>query len=52
MSEDFVPKWIAWESTQRCNLQCVHCRCSSDMEAAMGDMSTQEAKQMIDLWTG
>lgn len=45
---EFIPKWLAWESTQRCNLQCVHCRCSSDMEAAKGDFSTEEAKKMID----
>jgi MoaA/NifB/PqqE/SkfB family radical SAM enzyme len=41
--EEFIPKWIAWESTQRCNLNCVHCRCSSDMDAAVGDFSTEEA---------
>jgi heme b synthase len=44
----FLPKWIAWESTQRCNLRCVHCRCSSDMEAAVGDFTTAEAKKLID----
>ncbi len=27
----FIPKWIAWELTERCNLSCVHCRCSADM---------------------
>ena len=48
MTTDFVPKWIAWESTQRCNLRCVHCRCSSDLEAAEGDFTTQEARQLID----
>ena len=46
--EEFIPKWIAWESTQRCNLSCVHCRCSSDMDAAIGDFSTEEAFKMID----
>ena len=46
--EEFIPKWIAWESTQRCNLNCVHCRCSSDMSAAAGDFSTAEAFKMID----
>ncbi len=46
--EEFIPKWIAWESTQRCNLNCVHCRCSSDMDAAVGDFNTQEAFKMID----
>jgi radical SAM protein with 4Fe4S-binding SPASM domain len=26
----FEPKWIAWEITRRCNLQCIHCRSSSE----------------------
>lgn len=47
-SPEFIPKWIAWESTQRCNLNCVHCRCSSDMDAAVGDFNTEEAFKMID----
>ena len=47
-SPEFIPKWIAWESTQRCNLNCVHCRCSSDMDAAVGDFNTAEAKKLID----
>jgi heme b synthase len=46
--EKFIPKWIAWESTQRCNLNCVHCRCSSDMSAAEGDFNTEEAFKLID----
>lgn len=45
---DFIPKWIAWEATQRCNLKCVHCRCSSDMESAVGDFTTEEAYKLID----
>jgi AdoMet-dependent heme synthase len=28
---EFEPKWIAWEITRRCNLQCVHCRSSSTL---------------------
>ncbi|MHB8765587.1 MAG: radical SAM protein [Deferrisomatales bacterium] len=48
MAQEFVPKWIAWESTQRCNLRCVHCRCSSDLEAAQGDFTTAEAKKLLD----
>jgi heme b synthase len=48
MPEEFLPKWIAWETTRRCNLECVHCRCSSDLEAAEGDFTTAEARRMID----
>ena len=47
-TEEFIPKWIAWETTQRCNLNCVHCRCSSDMQAAEGDFTTEEAFKLID----
>ena len=46
--KEFAPKWIAWEITGRCNLNCIHCRSSSSMEAAKGDLSTQEAKKLID----
>lgn len=42
------PKWIAWEITGRCNLQCIHCRSSSGMTAEQGDMSTGEAIRFID----
>jgi heme b synthase len=48
MKSEFIPKWIAWESTQRCNLRCVHCRCSSDLQAAEGDFTTAEAFKLID----
>ncbi len=30
------------------NLNCVHCRCSSDMSAAAGDFNTPEAFRLID----
>ena len=46
---DFEPKWLAWEITRRCNLNCVHCRSSSDLEAAgHPDFSLAEAKRVLD----
>lgn len=46
---EFTPKWIAWEITRRCNLKCVHCRSSSEMEAAgHPDFSLEEAYRVID----
>ncbi len=46
---EFSPKWIAWEITRRCNLHCVHCRSSSEMEAkGHPDFSTSEAFRVID----
>jgi AdoMet-dependent heme synthase len=46
--QEFIPKWIAWETTQRCNLNCVHCRCSSGMNSTEGDFTTEEAFKLID----
>ncbi len=48
MPQDFLPKWIAWETTQRCNLRCVHCRCSSELTSAQGDFDTAAGKRLID----
>lgn len=46
---EFSPKWIAWEITRRCNLRCVHCRSSSEMEMkGHPDFSTEEAYRLID----
>ncbi|RJQ46356.1 MAG: radical SAM protein [Nitrospiraceae bacterium] len=49
MIDKFEPKWIAWEITRRCNLKCVHCRSSSEMEAkGHPDFPTEEAYRIID----
>lgn len=46
---EFEPKWIAWEITRRCNLKCVHCRSSSEMEAGEHpDFSFEQAKSILD----
>jgi len=46
---EFTPKWIAWEITRRCNLRCVHCRSSSEMEMqGHPDFSLEEAYRLID----
>jgi heme b synthase len=46
---EFKPKWIAWEITRRCNLRCVHCRSSSEMEIkGHPDMSTETAFAVLD----
>ncbi len=45
----FEPKWIAWEITRRCNLKCVHCRSSSELEVdEHPDFSLAEAKRVLD----
>jgi heme b synthase len=46
---DFDVKWIAWEITRRCNLNCVHCRSSSKMESIEHpDFPLDEAKRVLD----
>ncbi len=46
---EFVPKWIAWEITRRCNLKCVHCRSSSELEVqGHPDFSLDRAKSVLD----
>lgn len=46
--QEFIPKWIAWEATQKCNLNCVHCRCASTMDSSHGAFDTEAACRMID----
>jgi heme b synthase len=49
MIKEFEPKWIAWEITRRCNLNCVHCRSSSEMDAkGHPDFLTEEGYRIID----
>jgi heme b synthase len=49
MLVEFDVKWIAWEITRRCNLNCVHCRSSSELEAKEHpDFSLAEAKRVLD----
>jgi heme b synthase len=48
MKMEFVPKWIAWEVTRRCNLSCVHCRSASGMNSFDTAFNTDEAKKLID----
>ncbi len=46
---DFELKWLAWEITRRCNLHCVHCRSSSELEVKEHpDFSTEEGRRILD----
>jgi len=46
---EFHPKWVAWETTRRCNLRCVHCRSSSEAQVCGApDFDTQTAFRVID----
>ncbi len=39
---------LFWESTIKCNLSCAHCRRVEDDETVDADMSTAQAKELID----
>jgi len=39
---------VVWNCTQRCNLKCVHCYAKSEDRDYSGELSTDEAKTMID----
>ncbi len=42
---------IAWEVTRSCNLACKHCRAEAHTEPYEGELSTIEAKALIDTFT-
>lgn len=48
MAQEYIPKWIAWETTQKCNLRCVHCRCSSELNSSEGDFTFEEGRHLLD----
>lgn len=39
---------IAWEITRSCNLACQHCRAEAHEEPYPGELTTDEAKALID----
>jgi heme b synthase len=45
---EFPPRVLAWELTQRCNLECVHCRAAAHDGAPEGELSLDEYKALID----
>lgn len=39
---------VVWNVTRTCNLNCIHCYASSDAKKYDGELTTEEAKKMID----
>jgi MoaA/NifB/PqqE/SkfB family radical SAM enzyme len=39
---------VVWNSTRTCNLNCIHCYMDSEAKKYSGELTTEEAKQMID----
>lgn len=39
---------VVWNATKRCNLYCDHCYAGADAEGALGELSTAEARGLLD----
>lgn len=39
---------VVWNSTRTCNLRCIHCYMDSEAKKYTGELTTEEAKRMID----
>ncbi|MBN1627474.1 MAG: heme b synthase [Deltaproteobacteria bacterium] len=46
--QNFSPRLVAWELTRSCNLNCVHCRASSEKGPYPGELDTNKAKEILD----
>ncbi|MCX6344125.1 MAG: radical SAM protein [Armatimonadetes bacterium] len=47
-AQRYVPRLIFWEMTTACNLKCIHCRACPVEERSPDDLTTAEAKAMLD----
>ncbi|HEY3298961.1 MAG TPA: radical SAM protein [Armatimonadota bacterium] len=43
-----MPRLVFFETTSACNLRCVHCRAGRANESSPDDLSTKEAKSLVD----
>ena len=48
MNFDQAPLLVIWETTQACELSCVHCRASAMPERNPGELTTGEALRLLD----
>jgi AdoMet-dependent heme synthase len=45
---DVKPFVVVWEMTQACDLACLHCRAEAQPQRHSGELSTDEARELID----
>lgn len=48
MDFDQAPFLVIWETTQACDLACKHCRAEAQPNRHAGELSTDEAKKLLD----
>lgn len=46
--DSFLPRLIFWETTNRCNLSCLHCRASAIKGPSPEELTTAQMKRFID----
>jgi radical SAM protein with 4Fe4S-binding SPASM domain len=46
-AEKFVPLIISWNITRKCNLKCAHCYINATNQESLNELSTNEAKNLI-----
>ena len=46
--EKFVPLILSWNVTRQCNLKCPHCYINADTKEPINELTTEEAKNLID----
>ena len=47
-SEKFVPLVLSWNITRKCNLKCPHCYINATTQEPINELTTDEAKNLID----
>jgi radical SAM protein with 4Fe4S-binding SPASM domain len=47
-SETFIPLVISWNLTRKCNLKCPHCYINATTQELINELTTEEAKTLID----
>ena len=45
---EFVPLVVSWNVTRKCNLKCSHCYINASKEELRGELTTEEAKRLMD----
>jgi len=48
MKKQHIPRLIFWELTKKCNLSCLHCRAEAEDIDYSGELSTTQARKLID----
>lgn len=45
---EFIPLVVSWNVTRKCNLKCSHCYINATKEELRGELTTGEAKRLMD----